>query len=268
VRVLAHRREDLKQPLVLSSAAHGVLLLIALFSFPFSHGRGEHWGSGGGGAIQVSAVRNLPGVPLPRPAVVAESQVASESKSLYKEEVKPEPKAPPKVEPKVQEKVKEIPRFGEEPKRDAPRQRARRDEPQQLPPGAIPTPSSQGGPASLPYTSFQTGGGEGGMSFGSGGAFGGRFPWYVESVQRRISSNWLMSAVDPSVRWAPRVEVSFEIMRDGTVMNIQVLRSSGVASVDRSAIRAIQSSSPLDRLPSDYPGNRVYVEFWFDFRRQ
>jgi protein TonB len=267
VSVLAHHREDLKQPLVLSSVAHGILLLIALFSFPFSHGRGEHWGSGGGGAIQVSAVRNLPGVPLPRPPVVAESQVASESKSLYKEEVKPEPKAPPKVAPATEDKVKEIPRFGEEPKREAARQRARREEPQPLPPGAIPTPSSQGGPAALPYTSFQTGGGEGGMAFGTGGAFGGRYPWYVESVQRRISSNWLVSGVDPGVRWAPRVEISFEILRDGSVVNIQMLRSSGVPSVDRSAIRAVQSSSPLDRLPSDYTGNKVYVEFWFDFRR-
>ncbi|MCI0719157.1 MAG: hypothetical protein L0338_09330, partial [Acidobacteria bacterium] len=131
--ILAHRREDLKQPLMLSSVGHGILLLIALFSFPFSHGRGEHWGSGGGGAIQVSAVRNLPGVPLPRPPVVAESQVASESKSLYKEEAKPEPKTQPKVEPKVEEKVKEIPRFGEEPKKQPPRRAgARREEPQPL----------------------------------------------------------------------------------------------------------------------------------------
>ena len=267
--VLAHHREDLKQPLVASSIAHGILLVFALFSLPFSHGRGEHWGGAGGSAIQVNAVRNLPGVPLPRPPVVAESRVASESKSLYKEEPKLEPKAAPKPEP-VEERLKEIPRFGEETraKREAARQRARRDEPQPLPPGAIPTPSGGGGPAALPYTSFQTGGGEGGMAFGSGGAFGGRFPWYVESVQRRISSNWMLSGVDPSVRWAPRVEISFEVMRNGTVMNIQMTRSSGVPSVDRSAIRAIQDSSPLDRLPSDYSGDKVFVEFWFDFRRE
>ena len=267
--VLAHHREDLKQPLALSSVAHAILLVIALFSFPFSHGRGEHWGGAGGSAIQVNAVRNLPGVPLPRPPVVAETQVASESKSLYKEELKPEPKVAPKPEP-VEEKVKEIPRFGEEPKKQppAPRRQARRQEPQPLPPGAIPTPSGGGGPAALPYTSFQTGGGEGGMAFGSGGAFGGRFPWYVESVQRRISSNWMLSGVDPSVRWAPRVEISFDVLRNGTVVNIQMTRSSGIPSVDRSAIRAIQDSSPLDRLPSDYPGDKVFVEFWFDFRRQ
>ncbi len=70
------------------------------------------------------------------------------------------------------------------------------------------------------------------------------------------------------MKWAPRAVITFEILRDGTVVNIQVTRSSGEPSVDRSAIRAIRESSPLDRLPSDYTGDKVLVEFWFDFRRQ
>jgi TonB family protein len=69
------------------------------------------------------------------------------------------------------------------------------------------------------------------------------------------------------VRWAPRAVVSFQILRDGGIANIQVLKSSGNDSVDRSAIRAIQSSSPLERLPNEYAGSFVAVEFWFDFRR-
>lgn len=106
------------------------------------------------------------------------------------------------------------------------------------------------------------------MSFGAGGTFGSRYPWYVESVRRRISSNWLLSTIDPYVQWAPRAVITFEILRSGMVVNIQMLRSSGVPSVDRTAIRAIRDSSPLDRLPSDYQGDKVLVEFWFDFRRQ
>jgi len=89
----------------------------------------------------------------------------------------------------------------------------------------------------------------------------------VEAVQRRISSNWLQSTVDPTVRWAPRAVVTFQILRDGSAANIQVLQSSGNASVDASAVRAIHDSSPMQRLPSEYPGSNVSVEFWFDFRR-
>lgn len=258
----ANHREDLKRPLLVSAGAHSVLLALLLVSF-HHHYRGEPWGGPGGGAVQVSVVRSLPGIPLPRPPVVAQGRVASESPGLYRSQPKPEP-------PRQPERVTELPRFGETAPRERP-QRARRQEPRPapLPPGAIPSPSGEGGPAAVPYTSqFQLGAAEGGMSFGSGGSFGARYPWYVESVRRRISSNWLLSAVDPYVQWAPRAEISFDILRNGTVVNVQMTRSSGVPSVDRSAIRAIRDSSPLDRLPSAYSGERVLVEFWFDFRRQ
>jgi periplasmic protein TonB len=60
---------------------------------------------------------------------------------------------------------------------------------------------------------------------------------------------------------------TFDISRDGSVSNIQITKSSGDASVDTSAVRAIRDASPLDRLPPEYQGSRVSVEFWFDFKR-
>jgi protein TonB len=107
------------------------------------------------------------------------------------------------------------------------------------------------------------------MQFGGpgGGDFSGRFSWYVDAVRNRVSSNWLESTVDPSLRWAPRAVVSFDILRNGAVANVQILQSSGNASVDASAMRAIQGSSPMQPLPNEYSGNKVSVEFWFDFRR-
>jgi protein TonB len=52
------------------------------------------------------------------------------------------------------------------------------------------------------------------------------------------------------------------------VANIQILQSSGNASVDTSAVRALRASSPLQPLPNDYSGGYVSVDFYFDFRRQ
>lgn len=256
-------REELNRPLTVSATAHGILLAFLLIAIPHQH-TGESWGGTGGGAIEVSVVRNLPGVPLPRPAVVTQSQVATQAPGLYP--TQPEKKAAP---PEPPQQATELPTFGKEPQKksqtSAPTAKKQQPAPP-LPVGAI--PSEGGGPPALPYTSFQVGGSEGGMSFGSGGGFGNRYPWYVESVRRRISSNWLQSSIDPYVKWAPRIEVTFEILRDGTVVNIQLMKSSNIASVDRSATRAIQASSPLERLPSDYRGDKVQVEFWFDFRRQ
>jgi protein TonB len=51
------------------------------------------------------------------------------------------------------------------------------------------------------------------------------------------------------------------------VANTQILQTSGNRSVDNSAIRAIQESSPFQPLPNDYSGGFVNVEFWFEFKR-
>jgi len=58
---------------------------------------------------------------------------------------------------------------------------------------------------------------------------------------------------------------TFQILRDGTVTNIQMTTSSGNRSVDDSARRAILNSSPASPLPSNYSGSIVTVEFWFGF---
>ncbi len=112
-----------------------------------------------------------------------------------------------------------------------------------------------------PQAGFSFSGGVG------GGDFASRFSWYVEAVQRRISGNWLQSTVDPSVAYAPRVEVTFTILRDGTITNLQILHSSNNYSVDNSAVRAVKASSPLDRLPPQYSGSEVNVDFFFDYHR-
>jgi hypothetical protein len=128
-----------------------------------------------------------------------------------------------------------------------------------------------GGAPTFPYKSFAMGTGisRGGLSFNgtAGGDFAGSFSLYVEAVQRRISNNWLQSTVDPAVPAAPRLTVAFDILRNGTIANIRTEQLSNVYSVDASVLRAIQASSPLDALPSEYSGSKVSVEFWFDYHR-
>jgi protein TonB len=137
------------------------------------------------------------------------------------------------------------------------------------PPNAV--PYGQGGSPNIPTSSFALGQGntQGGLAMNGvgGGDFGSRFSWYVEAVQRRISSNWLQSTIDPSVSAAPRVVVVFTILRDGSVTNIQLTQRSNNYSVDTSAIRAVKDSSPLQPLPAGYAGSNVNVEFYFDYRR-
>jgi len=209
--------------------------------------------------MTIGLVGNLPGIPLPKPPAITTSQVVDVTKGLYQSE--PKPKQP-------EENATPLPEFKQE-KRPRYVTRPSRLLENPTPPPSNAIPYGQGGAPVIPYTAFTVGAQtQGGLSFsGPGGAFGERFPWYVAAVQRRISSNWLQSTVEPTIRWAPRVIVNFVILHDGTITNIQLTRSSGDSSVDTSAVRAVRASSPLDALPAGYSGSYVSVEFWFDFHR-
>ena len=254
--------ENLKKPLVWSLGFHMVLFGSLGVSTLLSH-RGENWGGAGGdNAVTVGLVAKLPGIMLPRPEAVTTSRVVDETKGLYKSEPPPKPQEiAPDTKAIPEFKKEKTPHYITHPSRVL-------EDPTPPPPNAV--PYGQGGSPALPYSNFTVGGAtQGGMGFSGpgGGDFTGRFPAYVDAVRNRISSNWLQSTVDPSVRWAPRSMYTFQILRDGTVTNVQMTTSSGNRSVDNSALRAILNSSPVSPLPSNYSGNIVTVEFWFEFRR-
>ena len=102
---------------------------------------------------------------------------------------------------------------------------------------------------------------------GEGGDFGTRYAWYVRVVAQKVHENWLAYEVDPRIKEANRFYLAFDIMRDGHPVNIHVEQSSGVPSLDISAVRAIQRIDTFGPLPSDYSGSKVSVEFWFDYKR-
>lgn len=262
---------NLKAPLGYSVVFHVILFGALISSAVFSH-QGESWGGAGGqGTIDVNLVGSVPAIPLPKPDVTTNSRVVDNSKGLYQTEVQPKdlPAPQPKAPPPDESKAIYLPKF--DTKKPEYLGKPSKVLPNPTPPPKNAIPYGQGGAPQVPTSNFtlpQTKNGGMGISGTTGGAFGSQFPWYVEAVQRRVSSNWLQATVDPSISFAPRCTVTFTILRDGTITNIQVTQSSGNQSVDTSAVRAVQSSSPLDHLPGGYSGPSVNVEFWFDFHRQ
>ncbi len=255
--------EGLKKPLVWSVGFHLLLFGSLAVSTIFSH-RGDNWGGpGGGGSVSVGLVGQLPGVNLPRPDAVTTSRVVDTSKGLYKSE------PPPKTK-EIETDAQKIPEFTKEkaPHYITTPSKILEDK---TPPPTNAVPYGGGGQPALPYSTFAMNGAtQGGMGFtgpGGGGDFGGKFPAYVEALRNRISANWLQSTIDPTVNWAPRAQYTFQILRDGTVTNVQLTQSSGNRSVDNSALRAVLSSNPVSALPSNYSGSSVTVEFWFEFHR-
>ncbi len=108
-----------------------------------------------------------------------------------------------------------------------------------------------GGAASgIPGSGLGPGGGSGiGGSIGSVGAEDVQFGWYRASVIALLQSHWTRPVLE-GVRQTLSVIVTFEVEGDGRVENVQVETSSGIPSLDRSAQRAVQDSSPLPPLPT------------------
>ncbi len=249
---------SIKRFLLASAALHALLIAWTAFSILYAPAHNV-WSGAGGDVVPIGLVRGVAGVPLPRPEM-ATSQAVDDTKGLYKAE--------PVAKPLPDNSAKQLPEFE---KNKPPRYVTRPSKvfENRTPPPSNAVPYGEGGTPALPYTQFtMSNGSQGGIGMGGpGGDFGARYPWYVEAVRRRVSANWLQSAIDPAIRVAPRVVIAFQIMRDGTATSIQITRSSGNSSVDTSAIRAVRDANPLERLPSDYQGGSVGVEFWFEFRR-
>jgi protein TonB len=200
-------------------------------------------------------------VPLPANPAPAENVLANESKGLTKSQPQPQEEKLPDAIPIPEKETKKKPK-------PTVSETHRKPAPQPVEEANNVVPFGQGGPVSGPYGTFSAGGAKGGFGFtGGGGDFGTRFSWYVRVVQQKVSENWLKYEVDPRIGDAQRVYVTFDISRDGRPTNVQVEQSSGVPSLDQSAVRALQRIDTFGPLPSDYSGNRVSVEFWFDYKR-
>lgn len=242
-----------KGPLAWSAALHGAFFGgLVLYAAVVGSLHGTSWGGSvtGGDAMSVTLVSRA-AVPLPPPSEESQNVVASESKGLSESE-----KRPPETGAIA---------IPEQPKKPEPVQRKTV---QEKPPPPNQVPFGQGGPVSGPYGVFNANGAKGGLSLtGGGGDFGSRYGWYVDVVRRKVSENWLKYEVDPSINSARRVYITFEITRSGEPVNIQLSQSSGIPSLDQSAVRALQRIDTFGSLPPDYSGSRVAVEFWFDYRR-
>lgn len=255
--------DKLNRWLFMSILLHCGLAAVVLFApglFPFQGS--ESWGSANSGeGMNVKIVSGgVSGMALPAPPVTTENAPANESKGFYKPE--PTPPAPPpepeKAEP-IPMKSAPVPKKSVAPK-SVPSPKA----PPTPPPPVNAVPFGGGGNPNVGYGQFSTQSGPIGAGFGDG-AFGSKYAEYVQAMIRRISQNWIKGLVDSNITRAPKVFISFDIARDGKVSNVSVQQSSGIPSLDNSAMRAIYASNPLQPLPRDYSGSTVNVKFYFEY---
>jgi TonB family protein len=237
----------------LHAAVFGGLLLSAALS-----SRRPAFGSlqAGGAAIGVEAVNTIPLVHHGAPNPVAndtESEVPQtpvKAPDRVKEEKPPPDAVPLKLRKPKKQKTAEV---------ASARQRFRPLNellPNQLTTQSAPQVSNQ---------AFSAAPGAGLLGTGPHTTLGDRFAGYGDQIRRIVASKWRTD--DVRVQTAPVVIATFDLMRDGSIRNLDLLQRSGNNSLDLSVQRAIQDSAPFPPIPSGFDRDHASVEFWFELKR-
>ncbi len=143
----------------------------------------------------------------------------------------------------------------EKPKAEKPKPEVR----QETPPAPV-KPAAK--PTAAPQTTLPAAAIGAGMS-GSLAAEGNfEFSYYLQQVRVRIGGNWTTPAGASS---GQRAEVYFRIMRDGSVRDVRLARSSGNPWFDQAATRAVTIASPLAPLPMGYGAGVLGITYGFEY---
>jgi TonB family protein len=86
-------------------------------------------------------------------------------------------------------------------------------------------------------------------------------PW-ARTVVELIQKNWAVPAVQPSVSEAS-VEIALVILKNGALRHLEVVSPSDDDEFDLAAREAIEMSSPLPRLPDNFPADSLEISLVF-----
>ncbi|HEU5352371.1 MAG TPA: TonB C-terminal domain-containing protein [Terracidiphilus sp.] len=240
----------------MGSAALHVGVAAALVAYGVLGGFFHHnlWGNPGtGGAIQVQLVSNA--LPLPNDQPPNQNVLATETPS--------QAPAPPTPKTKVAEDETAIPILGKQKKKhqETEHQTPQRKVEQKQTPLAY--YGEQAGSSMPRATESQAT--TNGPTTVSNGDFGSRFGWYVNGITRKMDQNWFKALVDPGTPKGTRAYISFKIYRDGSVSNVQLERTSGSPTLDRSCMQAAMRSGNFGSLPTGYSDSTLMVSYYCEY---
>jgi protein TonB len=249
------QQESLRKPFIQSAMFHAAVFgLLIVSSVSYTRNR-ETFGSATTRSGDVVTVHPV-SIPLPsHPGRV--NPVANPTESIV-------PQAPVS-ETKKQIKTPEpdaIPLHARLPEKISPRQMSpQRFQPAPPPPNQV--YSHEPPAANSPM--FQKAGSNG-IGMGENSVFGTRFGAYADRVIQLVSEKWQTSGLS-GLHSAPTAIITFDILRDGSVRNVQIAQRSGNSTLDSSAQRAVMDAAPFPPLPPGYDRNEANVELRFQPQR-
>jgi len=230
---------------------------IALFAYTH-HFFGHSWGDASQttGAIQASMVD---AIPLPTTAPPTDNVLATDNPSPNPAPLTPATTTAPKPDEVL------IPTKTKPPTKVAERTAPPILHPQTVAPSTrIPSGEAPGMRIAISTVNLATG--TSSMSVPAGD-FGSRYAYYVNGINRTVAGQWWQQEPDPRVSDGRSVTLVFDVLRDGTPTNVRIEKSSGSPTLDASAKHALQRVDGFGGLPDTYRGDRISVEYQFDYHR-
>jgi len=87
------------------------------------------------------------------------------------------------------------------------------------------------------------------------------FSYFLAAIERKVSENWFSAVTEKAVGLS--CVVYFALMRDGSVSDMRLEKSSGNVYFDRAATRAVKSAAPFPPLPKAFTDAYLGIHFTF-----
>lgn len=254
-------QERTKQNFVVSLVLHGVVIGGVLAAGYVFRNHGEKWGDKAEitGAVQATMVNSLPLPPRVQPK--EDNVLASENPSEAPPPPTPAAEPPPKptdipIPVKQPDKKTPPPKVAEKPAPVPPQK------PQPVKQQPDKATSGETAGLKMAMTSVENRAGTSATNI-SDSAFGERYAYYVRQLTQKVAQQWYTQTLDSGAA-GHRVWISFRVNRDGSPSNIQIAKPSGDATLDSSALRALQRIDTFGPLPDSYSGSYINVQYYFD----
>ena len=83
---------------------------------------------------------------------------------------------------------------------------------------------------------------------------------YLKDLDENIKTNW----TPPSTETNSRTVLTFQVNKEGELVNYKIKESSGIEEIDNSALDAIIKSSPFKPIEDEFSGNFIPIKYVFN----
>lgn len=85
---------------------------------------------------------------------------------------------------------------------------------------------------------------------------------FMKDMETKIKNNWqIPSKTDKS----KGTTLIFKVGKNGELLSVSIMRSSGVMENDEAAIAAVKAAAPFRKLPDEYKKSFLTLDFTFDY---